>query len=77
MTKSRTTPFDEVKRVTRDYTLAAIDALAKTNKTGKSLRFIYVGGLAASRDLNQDWNRLLPLMKPETLKLRVCNLILT
>ena len=76
MTKSRTTPFDEVKRVTRDYTLTAIDALAKTNKTGKPLRFIYVGGLAASRDLNQDWDRLKPLMKPEVLKLRVCNLIL-
>jgi hypothetical protein len=76
MTKSRTTPFEEVKKVTRDYTLAAIVALAKTNKTGKPLRFIYVGGLAASRDLNQDWNRLQPLMKPETLKLRVCNLIL-
>ena len=72
MTESRTAPFEEVKKVTRDYTLAVIDALAKSNKTGKALRFIYVSGLAVSRDLNQDWERLKHLIKPEVLRLRVC-----
>lgn len=51
-TKSKTTPFDVVKKVTRDYTLAGIEALLATNKTGKPLRFIYISGAAVSRNVD-------------------------
>lgn len=60
-----------MKKVTRDYTLAAIDALAKSNNTGKPLRFVYVSGIAVSRDLNQDWDALKAFIAPEYVKLRV------
>ncbi|KAE8450785.1 hypothetical protein EG329_005698 [Mollisiaceae sp. DMI_Dod_QoI] len=69
-TKSKTTPFDIVTKVTRDYTLAGIDALSKVNKTSKPLRFIYFSGVAVSRDMDRDFEALKHAIKPEVLKLR-------
>lgn len=70
-TKSKTEPFDKVRKVTRDYTLAAIDAIAKSNGTGKPLRFVYFSGLVMTRDLNQDWDAYKAFVSPEYLKMRV------
>ncbi len=71
LTKSKRTPEEEFERVTRDYTLAAIDALARGNGTGRPLRFVYVSAVGISRDLDRDWEELAALVSPVVLKLRV------
>ncbi|KUJ13372.1 uncharacterized protein LY89DRAFT_721397 [Mollisia scopiformis] len=70
LSKSKTMPFDEVKKVTRDYTITAIDALCKTNKTGKPLMFIYYSGMAVTRDLNHDWEPMRAIIDPKVAKMR-------
>ncbi|CZR52703.1 uncharacterized protein PAC_02580 [Phialocephala subalpina] len=69
-TKALTTPFDICKKVTRDYTLAGIDALTKSNNKGKPLRFIYMSGVAISRDMNQDFRKWDKTTSPEMHQLR-------
>ncbi|KAH6663417.1 hypothetical protein B0J14DRAFT_684606 [Halenospora varia] len=70
LTKSKTSPPEEVKKVTRDYALAALDAVAKSNNTGKPIRFVYVSGTGVTRDLDQDVGPIASLAGPGYFNLR-------
>ncbi|KAK3936723.1 hypothetical protein QBC46DRAFT_394324 [Diplogelasinospora grovesii] len=51
--KSRSLPFDEVKRVCQDCTMSGLDALysaAAVDKREEPFRFIYMSGAVTSRD---------------------------
>jgi hypothetical protein len=51
--KSRSLPFDEVKRVCQDCTMSGLDALcsaAAVDERETPFRFVYMSGAATSRD---------------------------
>jgi putative NADH-flavin reductase len=53
-TKSITTPSEETRKVTLDYTLAGIKALVESKKSGQPLRFVYFSGAMVERVLKPD-----------------------
>jgi hypothetical protein len=65
-TKSKDHPWDEVKRVCRDYVLTAIKTMADVRTASDTLRFIYYSGVYAERDQSKT-----PRAMPEMLLMRV------
>ncbi|ROV89599.1 hypothetical protein VMCG_09922 [Cytospora schulzeri] len=49
--KHNTFPFDDVRKISRDYAVTAIKALASGSREhGRPFRFVYVSGIGARRD---------------------------
>lgn len=51
-TKSKTMPWEEVRKTCVDYAVNAVDTFAKSPRADKAnpFRFVYVSGSAAERD---------------------------
>ena len=63
---TKSTPFEETKKVTHDYTMVGVKALSESNKTGKPLRFVYFSGALVDRDLIKE-----PTFMPGYCRMRV------
>jgi hypothetical protein len=64
-TKSKSIPFDEVKRICQTSTLAGLRAMHEAG-LGKPFRFMYMSGFATERDMTKK-----PAWMPEYTLMRV------
>lgn len=60
-------PFEEVRKICHDYTVAGLDAIFEVRDKSTPLRFCYMSGEASERDQNAK-----PTWMPEYTLLRVC-----